>query len=147
MLQSIFQQCPELRPLGQWAAARRVSITAMPGAAAAVSADAVRLRFTSLDVAAEITVFDEYGDARHDDLMLCLLLIQREFWELEDHDFAGWAKANGLAAGPAEEQIYNQNRTAARAITGALGEIPDVIGPMDWQLNAGAVQVLRKRQS
>jgi hypothetical protein len=94
-----------------------------------------------------VTVFDEYGDARPDNPLLCLLLIDDEFAELADADgVAAWARAHGLDPGLAAiEAIHASNSRAQRQFHKSYGPIPQVLAAMDWQLNAGAAQYLRRR--
>lgn len=134
---------PELQVLQKWVEDRSLTFQILPGKSGLVDPDAITLRLIAPGLMADMTVFDEYGDARPDSPLLCLLVIQREIWEVEEHDFAGWVRAHSLNIEPQLERIYATNRHTAAKIGHALGNIPNVIGSLDWELNAGAVQYLR----
>lgn len=96
--------------------------------------------------ALRVTLFDEYGDARHGNPALCLALLNMQFRELGDADgeMKRWAIAEGLDPGALKtREAFAQNEAARAAFLAAYGSIPDVVTDLDWQLNAGPAQALR----
>lgn len=93
-----------------------------------------------------ITVFDEYGDLGTHDARLALVMIGRGFGELDDAgDAVVWARAEGLDPDdPASTRLHQQLSAARAAFLKAWGEPPDVVTDLDWQLNAGTPQALRR---
>ncbi len=93
-----------------------------------------------------LTVFDEYGDATTGDPRLLCVLCRREMDEIEDAaDINAWAMAHGLPLDATTHAVYGRNRHAITALLDAFGDWPDVISDMDWQLDAGAAQALRRQ--
>ncbi|WP_300541373.1 hypothetical protein [Maricaulis sp.] len=92
-----------------------------------------------------LTVFDEYGDTATGDPLLLAVLCGFAFQELDDAgNAAEWARAEGLPpdrAGP----VYARNLATRDAVFQTIGEWPDVISPLDWQLNSGPARTLRER--
>ena len=94
-----------------------------------------------------ITVFDEYGDLGTADTLLALVMIGRGFGEIEDApDWRRWALAEGLEADhPAVRLLHDQLSAARASFRAAWGDVPDLVSDLDWQLNAGTAQELRRR--
>lgn len=144
MMEAVLERYPKLRILSQWAAEHSISLTVLPGPEHCGEPDAKTLRILAQHGEMRLTVFDEYGDARSENTLLCLLLIQNEIAELELGSYKAWARAHGLDETPVSRQIYEMNRATAEQIMRDLGPIPEVTSALDWQLNAGAVQALRQ---
>lgn len=143
---SLFNQYPALQRLQDWAAERDLSITVENSEPDPISVDAVTLKIGSPgkpDI--HFTVFDEYRDARHDNILLSLTLIEMEFGELDDATHVtSWARANGLdSQNDGVRDVYLTNTAAQSAFVEMYGSIPDAISTYDWSLNAGAAQALR----
>ena len=92
------------------------------------------------------TVFDEYGDARQENQMLCLALLRMEFSVLQDaKDAAVWMRSQSIdAENTAGEVLYQRNLKAMHAFFERYGPIPEVVSDLEWQLNSGAAQMVEK---
>jgi len=143
---SVFETYPELKRLHDWAADRSLSVTIEATDADMISVDARILKIESPGKPAiKLTVFDEYNDARQDNLLLCLCLIAMEFGELGDAaDARSWARANSLDERSDQiDDAHLAGVSARAAFVETYGKIPDTISDYDWSLNAGAAQALR----
>ncbi|WP_291844108.1 hypothetical protein [Maricaulis sp.] len=94
-----------------------------------------------------VTVFDEYRDLATHDARLALVMIERGFGELADAaDMARWALAEGLdGADPGVAALHQQLSAARTSFLAAWGAVPDVVSDLDWQLNAGTAQEMRRQ--
>ncbi|OLF72299.1 hypothetical protein AWH62_10715 [Maricaulis sp. W15] len=134
--------------LETWLADAGIRLAVAPSDFAVLHGDAVDILVHSDTVPPlRVTVFDEYGDLATHDTLLALVMIGRGFAELADAaDLSRWALAEGLdAADPGVALRYQQLNAARSAFLAAWGDIPDVITDLDWQLNSGAAQALRRR--
>ena len=133
--------------LETWLARTGVRLEVLPSEFAVLEGDAVDILVHSETLPPlRITVFDEYGDLGTHDARLALVLIGRGFGELDAADSAAsWALAEGLDPDDLACRILHQQLQAARsAFLAAWGMVPDVITDLDWQLNAGIAQALRR---
>ncbi|WP_417486156.1 hypothetical protein [Maricaulis sp.] len=133
--------------LDTWLGGTGVRLEIVPSDFAVLHSDAVGILVHSETLPSlRVTVFDEYGDLGTHDARLALVMIGRGFGELEDGgDAASWARAEGLDPDDLACQILHQQLSAARSsFLEAWGDIPDVVTDMDWQLNAGTAQALRR---
>lgn len=142
----LFEQYPALQRLHDWAIDRQLSISVEAIGPGPASVDSRTLTIKSPGKPAiRLTVLDEYNDARQDNILLCLTLIDMEFGELDDADnLESWARANGLD-GHSEivRKIYQDNSAGRSVFLDLYGRIPDAISDYDWSLNAGSAQALR----
>jgi hypothetical protein len=92
-------------------------------------------------------VDDEYGDADPRRPLLCLALVlrERDFWR-ETSDYLEWCADQALEPGhEALRRAYMYLAEAFRWLEACLGPLPPCpAGAMDWELDAGLVQVLRR---
>ncbi len=95
---------------------------------------------------AEFVLDDEYGDGRPDRPALCLALLRHSLNTMSDELNADqWARAiNWHAPSEQIQQAWTANAASEQAFADALGPLPDLIAPMDWELNAGLAQALRR---
>ena len=123
-----------------------IAISVEPGAPALEDADAWDVLIGSEAGPLRITVFDEYGDARSGDPFLCLVCLAYEFDGLSDPgSLEAWAAENGLdPEAPAVEALFRRNTEARRIFLERHGAPPDRVTCLDWQLNAGLAQALRR---
>lgn len=94
----------------------------------------------------EMYVEDEYEDFKIDnpDLHLCLILRSLEFYN-DCEDFLVWCKQLGVdVADPAAREHHLELGAIYSAIEKQLGTINSYINDYDFELNAGAAQVLRE---
>jgi hypothetical protein len=133
--------------LDTWRAEAGLRFEIAPSDFAVLHSDAVDILVHSETLPSlRVTVFDEYGDLGTADAILALVLIGRGFGELADAvDLASWARAEGLDADDPGVALLHQQLNAARSsFLEAWGAIPDVVPDLDWQLNAGIAQALRR---
>jgi hypothetical protein len=91
-------------------------------------------------------VDDEFGDLAlgNPPLSLCVALRTLESYEFAE-DFLVWCTQHGLdAAGPGLLDHFKNLGEIYTKIQELLGEINSQISDFDFELNAGAVQMLRK---
>ncbi len=134
--------------LDTWLAEAGLRLEIEPSEFAVLSRHAVDiLAYSEALPPLRITVFDEYGDLGTHDVRLALVMIGRGFGELADAGrAASWARAEGLDPEDPASTLLHQRLSAARAaFLSAWGEPPDVVTDLDWQLNAGIVQALRRQ--
>ncbi|WP_323762585.1 hypothetical protein [Maricaulis sp.] len=139
---------PAITQLATWLARTDVRLEVAPSDFAILHSDAVDILVHSEALPPlRITVFDEYGDLGTHDALLAIVLIGRGFGEIADAgDAASWALAEGLDPDDLACQTLHQQLCAARStFLEAWGAIPDVVSDLDWQLNAGIAQTLRRR--
>jgi hypothetical protein len=145
---ALFKDYPELKRLHDWATERGLSITVNETEVNPDGLDAKSLQVESPGKPAiQLFVFDEYGDARPDNILLCLTLVDMEFGEIDDAvDIHNWARANGLDdQRDLTHRYYQSNSVARKAFIENYGQIPSAISDHDWSLNAGAAQALRRQ--
>lgn len=123
-----------------------LTLAACPTDTGLESRDAIDILISNDAVERRLTVFDEYADAAPNDSLLLAVLVAYEFGEIADAgDAASWARAHGLAPEERVESIYRRNLATLDQVRKAIGEWPDEIPALDWQLNSGAAQALRRR--
>jgi len=133
--------------LDSWLVETGMRLEIVPSEFAILHDDAVDILVHSATLPPlRITVFDEYGDLGTHDARLALVMIGRGFGELDDAgDAVVWARAEGLDPDdPASTRLHQQLSAARAAFLKAWGEPPDVVTDLDWQLNAGTAQALRR---
>jgi len=139
---------PAITQLETWLAGAGLRFEIAPSDFAVLHPDAVDILVHSEALPPlRVTVFDEYGDLGTADPLLALVMVGRGFGELADApDRAGWAGSEGLDGDAPCTALLHQHLIAARAsFLAAWGEVPDVVTDLDWQLNAGIAQALRRR--
>ena len=96
----------------------------------------------------QLYVYDEMADLSDTNplLNLCLVLMALEDYQ-EEPDFLAWCRLYGLStAEPAFRQWHMDLRTLYPELEKRLGnKIEPFISQLDWELNAGAAQELRRR--
>jgi len=92
-----------------------------------------------------IHIFDEYDDARSDNPLLCLILLEVERDEIvQAGGIAYWAKTNCLeATEPSVIRAHGDNLAARSTFLAAFGPIPDAGCNFDLEMNMGAGRALR----
>jgi len=138
---------PAIARLETWLARAGLRLEIIPSGFAVLHRDAVDILVHSETLPPlRVTVFDEYGDLGTHDARLALVMIGRGFGEVADAgDAASWARAEGLDPDDPACGILHQQLNAAQAsFLEAWGEVPDVVTDLDWQLNAGIAQALRR---
>lgn len=94
----------------------------------------------------ELFVADEYNDLDESNQLLSFCLVLRELEQYQEAgDYLAWCRYNSLD--PSDEQVraYHMNlRFLWRNIESLLGGVDSCIRNMDFELNAGAAQWLRK---
>ena len=139
---------PAITALETWIAGAGLRFEITPSDFAVLHRDAVDIVVHSEALPPlRVTVFDEYGDLATADAALALVLIGRGFGELADAaTMTDWARAEGLDGSDPGTALLHQQLSAARAsFIAAWGDSPDVVTDLDWQLNAGLAQDLRRR--
>ena len=97
----------------------------------------------------EIFVDDEYEDfnINNPDLHLCLVLRSLEIYD-DAEDYLVWCTQLGLdSSDPVAREHHMELRTIYLAIEKRLGAIDSFISDYDFELNAGAAQMLRSKES
>ena len=134
--------------LDAWLAAARLRLEIVPSEFAVLDSDAVDILVHSEALPPlRVTVFDEYGDLATRDARLALVMIERGFGELADAaDLSRWALAEGLdGADPGVAALHQQLSAARTCFLATWGAVPDVVSDLDWQLNAGTAQEMRRQ--
>jgi hypothetical protein len=137
---------PELDALSDFIDRWGLTICVRPAHPSLEAVDGVVIAITTLDQPSiKLTVFDEYGDTRRGNPLLCLVLIGMEFGELDDA--AGveeWARVQCLDySAKITQKTYVENMRSKSAFLQLYGPLPEVISDWDWQLNAGVARALR----
>jgi len=94
----------------------------------------------------KIIVDDEFDDLRYKnpELSLCLVLRALEVYH-ETDDYLNWCKEMNIDAGDFDAREYHMSLpTIFAEIESKVGKIDSFINDLDFELNAGAAQALRK---
>ena len=137
---------PAISKLDDFLASKALVLAVRPTDTGLDSPSAIDILISDSAGDLRLTVFDEYGDATTGDPRLLCVLCSREMGEIEDAvDFNAWACVHGLALDETSFNAYRRNRDACAGLIAALGDWPDVISDLDWQLDAGPAQALRRQ--
>jgi hypothetical protein len=150
MMPSPLSEYPELDTLAAYIRQHGLVISVGPAHPAFETLDGAIVEIAAHgQLSIKLTVFDEYRDTRGGNPLLLLVLIAMEFGELDDAaGVADWARVQCLdVADEVTQQTYDDNMRAKLAFIEIYGAIPEVITDLDWQLNAGAAQALRRMGS
>lgn len=108
--------------------------------------DAVDILISDAAGDLRLTVFDEYGGSKTGDPRLLCVLCVREMGELADASGVdAWARAHGLPLSPAARSAYDRNSMVRTTLIDTFGDWPDSVSDLDWQLDAGVAQALRRQ--
>ena len=101
------------------------------------------------DKSFELYIEDEYKDWREDNQALCLCLALRELEEYaEEADYLTWCNARGYPGNIERIRQYHMDlRRIYREVREILGKIDSQISNWDFEMNAGAAQELRRRNT
>ncbi|MCW5519461.1 hypothetical protein J1N09_06405 [Aureitalea sp. L0-47] len=95
-----------------------------------------------------VFINDEYQDLELPDERIAIVLALREFEIIEEStDYLQWCKLQGITAHSEEIRSYYQetvNRIPELKKHFNSGELSSFITDLDFQLNAGAMQLLRR---
>ena len=100
------------------------------------------------DVVYEIQIMDEYQDLKYGNAFLDFILVFRELEQINDSvDYLDWCKQQGLQ--PNNDQLRNYFIAIVKVIPEISTRFPNnkitsYILDLDFQLNSGAIQSLRK---
>jgi hypothetical protein len=137
-LQNLLGEFPRLKALHDWAVERAISIEVEPAAIASDGYDPRLLTISSPNKSPiRFVAFDEYIEARSDNIMLSLILLENDVDEINyGEDLKYWAGVNFLDAENAiVKQVYTDNLKARDALFEAYGIIPDA--RFNWELEMG----------
>ncbi|MEL6252590.1 MAG: hypothetical protein AAFR87_11315 [Bacteroidota bacterium] len=112
-------------------------------------AESLAILFSIQDKSFELYIKDEYKDWQEENQAMCLCLALRELEEYEEEaDYLSWCKARGYSGNLELIRQYHMDlRGIYREVQEILGEIDAQISDWDFELNAGAAQELRRRNS
>ena len=95
-----------------------------------------------------VKILDEYEDLKYNNPILDFVLVIRELELLNDSkDYLDWSKVQGIEPNNDELRDYYITITKALPVISEYfpnKEITSFINDLDFQLNAGAMQLLRK---
>lgn len=96
-----------------------------------------------------IQIQDEYDDLKVNNQLLWLVLVLREIEMIEDStDHLDWSKQQSVKENPLLADYYNDFIASIAGFKHFFkdGKITSFITDLDFQLNAGAIQLLRKNR-
>ncbi len=115
----------------------------------AIHADLVPVTLQIANKNILVQVMDEYNDLSHQNGLLTVVLCLRELELLEDSfNVAQWYKQQGLTS--SSEKLENYYKSIIKELPELKvhfpnGALTSFIPDLDFQLNAGAAQALRKK--
>ena len=135
-----------LKSLYDWALARKITVSVEASNVVSPVTDAKCLLIEAPDrKPIRIHIYDEYEDARSDNPLLCLILLEIELDEIvQAGGIAYWAKVHCLeASDPSVIRAHGDNLAARSMFLAAFGPIPDARCNFDLEMNMGAGRALR----
>ncbi len=139
---------PEIQALQQLHTDHRIHIAVIQDQYLGDKQDHPKVRCILNDRSFELYVDDEYSDLAIGNPLLSLCLVLRELETFqEEEDLLRWSNSKSLNPGsPAVLNYYKKLSKIYAEIEQELGKIDSQISDLDFQLNAGAVQILRTGQ-
>jgi hypothetical protein len=137
-LRDLLDEFPALKRLHDWAAQRAISIQVEP---ATIKSNGYEPRLLTISSPAvepiRFVAFDDYINARSDNVLLSLILLESDVAELNyGEDLKYWTGVNYLDADDAEvKQVFAANLLARNGLIEAFGPIPDA--KFNWELEMG----------
>lgn len=137
-LEDLLSEFTALRTLHDWAVEHSISVQVEPADISSGGYDPLLLTISSPKHAPiRFVAFDEYIQARSDNVLLGLILLESDVEEINyGKDLKYWAGVNFLDADDANvEQVFASNLQARDALLNAYGPIPDA--KFNWELEMG----------
>lgn len=140
---------PEIRALQALYDTHKVRIQVLEADALALQTDHVKVSFSLGSKSFILYIDDEYKDLDLNNPLLSLTLVLFELEDYEDEeDFLRWCMGKGLSANNTLLLDYYRDLSHTyAAIKKILGSVESKISGLDFQLNAGAAQMLRQMKS
>jgi len=135
-----------LKSLYDWALAHKITVSVEASNVVSQTSEAKTLLIEAPDFEPiRIHIFDEYGDVRSDNPLLCLILLEVELDEIvQAGGIAYWAKVHCLVASePSVIGVHGDNLAARQVFLERFGPIPDAGCNFDLEMNMGAGRALR----
>lgn len=137
---------PEIRALQELYDKHKVRIQVVEADALAEQTNHVKVSFSLGSQSFILYIDDEYKDLELNNPLLSLTLVLFELEDYEDEeDFLRWCMGKGLSASNSLLLDYYRDLAHIYAsIKKILGSVESKISGLDFQLNAGAAQELRR---
>ncbi|MBX2828971.1 MAG: hypothetical protein KTR22_12470 [Flavobacteriaceae bacterium] len=135
---------PEIAALQKWIHEQDVAVTRMQ---ASIHAELISVSLTVSNEVVVLQIMDEYCDLEKNSTLLTVILCLRELELIDDSkDYENWCRFQNIEGTTEAEAYYLAMKERLPTLKPFFpnGELDSFISDLDFQLNAGAIQELRK---